>query len=193
MGNISDAAKAFSKLLDIEYQIILGKKKKTILLSIIFDKNHFSHLAGLQYLEDISDLFRSRRDIVFDKILNNSITYSQIESSSFYPQIKERIEYLYFLEEIFDSNKTVFKYNPQMEVFSTIQADFLLKNQIQSRNIFTFLANDKKSGKYFCRSFFPQTNKDYSENQTNWTLLYKKKIQKSSGEETVLFDKLKRL
>ena len=71
-------------------------------------------------------------------------------------------------------------------------ADFLLKNEIHTRNIFTFLSKDNSSGKYFCRSFFPQTDKDYSENQTSWTLLYKKKTHKSSGNEEVLFDKLRK-
>ena len=31
------------------------------------------------------------------------------------------------------------------------------------------------NGKYFCRSFFPQMDKDYSLGQTNWTVLYKKR------------------
>lgn len=90
-----------------------------------------------------------------------------------------------------DDNKTIFKYNPKIEAFSAIQADFLLKNEIQARNVFTFLSKDSASGKYFCRSFFPQLDKDYSLGQTNWTLLYKKKIQKSTGTETVLYDRLK--
>ena len=55
---------------------------------------------------------------------------NQFETSVFYSQIKERIEYLSFLESIMDSNKTIFKYNPQIQVFSAIQADFLLKNEI---------------------------------------------------------------
>ncbi len=91
-----------------------------------------------------------------------------------------------------DSNETIFKYNPALETFSAIQADFLLKNQVQARNIFIFLSGDKSNGKYFCRSFFPQTDKDYSLGQTNWTLLYKKKIHKSAQTETVLYDRMKK-
>jgi hypothetical protein len=73
--------------------------------------------------------------------------------------------------DILDSNKTVFKYTPELEVFSKIQADFLLKNEMHSRNIFTFLSNEKSNGKYFCRTFFPQAEKDYSAKQTTLTLL----------------------
>ena len=190
MGDILKSARAYEKLLDVEYQFILGRKKKNIMLTVSFDALNFFHLAGFQYLEDMPDILRSRRDIVFYKILNEIITTKQISSSHFYPLIKDRIEYLEFLEFIFDSNKTIFKYNPKTQAFSVIESEFLLKNEVNSRNVFTFLSEDKSSGKYFCRSFFPQTDKDYSLGQTSWTLLYKKKIYKSTQSETVLYDKI---
>ena len=193
MGDILTSAKAYLNLIDIEYQLILGRKNKTIALSIYFDENQFFHLAGLQYLEDRPDILRSRRAVVFNKILKGIISKQLIESSSFYKEIKERVDYLAYLEQILDSNKTIFKYNPKLDTFSSISADFLMKNEIQMRNIFTFLSQDKAIGKYFCRSFFPQIDKDYSEGQTTWTLLYKKKIQKSTGQETVLYDRFKNM
>jgi len=189
MGDILAAAKAYTHLLDVEYRIVLGKKKKQISLSIDFEKLHFYHLAGLHYLKDLADTLKGDRAIVFDKILNGNITQALLETSRHYPEIAERIQYLTFLESIIDSNKTVFKYNKKLEAFSAIQADFLLKNEIQARNIFTFLS-ENPDGKYFCRSFFPQTDKDYSNGQSTWTLLYKKKISKSTGTETVLYDRL---
>ena len=191
MGDIYTSAKAYEQLLDIEYHIILGKKNKTVELIIFFDENHFFHLAGFQYLEDLPDILRSRRDIVYNKILNGLITSQQVSASSFYSKISDRIDFLSYLEQIIDDNKTIFKYNPKLEAFSAIQADFLLKNEVKTRNVFTFLSKDSDSGKYFCRSFFPQIDKDYSIGQSNWTLLFKKKIQKSTGNETVLYDRLK--
>ena len=192
MSDILASAKLFSRLLDVEYQILLGKKRKNFLLNIYFEKLHFYHLAGLHHLKDFADTLKGDRDSVFDSILNGNITQSELETSKFYPQIKDRIEYLAYLEQIMDSNETVFKYNPRHEAFSAIQADFLLKNEMHFRNIFTFLSEEKSNGKYFCRSFFPQIDKDYSKGQTNWTLLYKKKIHKSTGEETVLYDRVKK-
>ncbi len=192
MGNILTTAEAYSILVDIEYHILLGKKNKNVSLAISFEETNFFHLAGFQYLEDMPDILRSRRDLLFHKILSGLITQAKIESSKFYSSIKDRIEYLTYLEQIMDSNETVFRYNSKLEVFSAIQADFLMKNTVQARNVFVFLSEDKSSGKYFCRSFFPQTDKDYSEGQAKWTLLYKKKIHKSTGEESVLYDKLKR-
>ena len=192
MGDILTAAKSYTNLLDIEYQIILGKKNKNITFSIFFEEVHFFHLSGLQYLKDLSRVLTESREQIFRKILRGTLTVQQIESSQYYSEIKDRIEYLAFLEQIIDSNRTIFKYNPKLEAFSAIQADFLLKNEVQTRNVFAFLSQEKSNGKYFCRSFFPQIDKDYSIGQTNWTLLYKKKIQKSTGQETVLYDRLKR-
>ena len=190
MGSVLKSAQAYKKLLDIEYMFILGRKNKKIMLTVSFDALNFFHLAGFQYLEDMPDILRSRRDLIFYRILNGDLTPGQISSSVFYSHIKDRVEYLEFLESIFDSNKTVFKYNPKVQAFSVIESEFLMKNELNSRNVFTFLSQDKSSGKYFCRSFFPQADRDYSLGQTNWTLLYKKKIHKSTGEEFVLYDKM---
>lgn len=191
MADILQAAQSFTNLLDVEYQLVLGKKNKTLALAIVFNENNFFHLAGLHYLQDRAKILSGDRSVLFQKILNGIITINQIDSSKHYPIIKDRIDYLIYLEQIMDDNKTIFKYNPKIEAFSAIQAEFLLKNEIQARNVFTFLSKDSASGKYFCRSFFPQLDKDYSLGQTNWTLLYKKKIQKSTGTETVLYDRLK--
>ncbi|MBQ9621943.1 MAG: hypothetical protein IJR39_01210 [Treponema sp.] len=38
-------------------------------------------------------------------------------------------------------------------------ADFLMKDEIKTRNVFTFLSQDSATGKYFCRSFFLKLTK----------------------------------
>lgn len=192
MADILLAARSYAKLLDVEYHILLGKKNKQLILSINFEKLHFYHLAGLHYLKDLADILKGDRGIVFEKILNGTITQTELENSRHYPEIENRIGYLVYLEAIMDSNETIFKYNPKLESFSAIQADFLMKNQLQARNVFTFLSENKLNGKYFCRSFFPQMDKDYSLGQTNRTVLYKKKINKSEHTECILCDKLRK-
>ena len=185
MANILDAQKAFSKLLDIEYQFVLGRKDKTVSLTIEFQKYHFFHLAGLQYLKDLSRLFIPAEG-VYNQIESGQLPVSYIESSNNYDYIKGRVEYLPNLEYIFDSNDTIFKYNPELQAFSVIEADFLLRNEINKVPIFVFLSKDKNK-KYFCKTFFPQGKKNYTERQTKWTVLFKKKIVKSTNTETVLY------
>lgn len=94
------------------------------------------------------------------------------------------------LEQMIDSNDTVFKYNKKANMYSMIEADYLMENKMESRNLFLFLSNDD-GDKYFCRSFFPEEKMDYSKNQESWTLLYKKKTDLITGIETVLYNKLK--
>ena len=185
MANILDAQKAFSKLLDIEYQFVLGRKDKTVSLTIEFQKYHFFHLAGLQYLKDLSRLFIPAEKI-YNQIESGQLPVSYIESSNNYNYIKGRVEYLPSLEYIFNSNDTIFKYNPELQAFSVIEADFLLRNEINKVPIFVFLSKDKNE-KYFCKTFFPQEKKDYTERQIKWTVLFKKKIVKSTNTETVLY------
>ncbi|MDD6627918.1 MAG: PBECR4 domain-containing protein [Lachnospiraceae bacterium] len=160
MRNIYDCVDAFFPLLDTEYEIILGRKDVSTALNIGFDKRDCYHLMGLQYLVDRPELNRDRGKI------------------------------LPLLEELLDNNETVFKYNQKANCFSMIQANYLMKNHIEGRNLFLFLSLNKDN-KYFCRSFFPQDQKDYTQNQASWTLLYKKKKYISTGKEVILYNHLK--
>ena len=191
MHNIYDCVDSFASLLDTEYRLILGRKGEAVSLKITFDKKDCFHLMGLQYLTDRPELSRDRGKI-FDEIKTRVLTKEQIESSDLYEQIVDRVDLLPFLEDLFDSNDTVFKYNDKKNSFSMIKADYLMKNRLVDKNVFIFLSKDKNDT-YFCRSFFPETNRDYSKNQASWTLLYKEKLKKSIGQSAVLYDRLKRV
>lgn len=85
-------------------------------------------------------------------------------------------------EKIFDSIM-------ERNSFSKIEADYLMRNQIENQRIFIFLSQNRDE-KYFCRSFFPQERFDYSKNQPLWTLLYKKKVRITTGEEIILYNRM---
>ena len=115
---------------------------------------------GLQYLVDRPELSRDR-GWVFDEIADGTITIEKIESSDFYNKIEQRVHFLPLLEQMIDSNDTVFKYNKKANMYSMIEADYLMENNVESRNLFLFLSNDEGDN-YFCRSFFPEEKMDYS-------------------------------
>ena len=190
MRSVNDCISSFISLLSTEYEIILGRKGIAVKLIIIFDKKDCFHLMGLQYLADRPELRRDRGKI-FDEIQKGIIKQEQIESSDFYYKIQDRIHFLPLLEKILDSNDTVFKYNGKTNIYSMIEADYLMKNHMEDRNLFLFLSN-KKDDYYFCRSFFPEEKMDYTKKQASWTLLYKKKKNLSDGTEMVLYDRLKK-
>ncbi|MCD7954166.1 MAG: PBECR4 domain-containing protein [Lachnospiraceae bacterium] len=187
MSNIYDCVNSFISLLNTRYHLILGRKGVSVSLQVEFTKNDCFHLMGLQYLTDRPELKRNRA-VIFDEIRDHIIKRDQIESSDFYPQICDRIRYLPMLEELFDKNDTIFKYNQKRNLYSMIEADYLMKNKLENRALYIFLSQNK-DGNYFCRSFFPETKMDYTKNQALWTLLYKSKIHVSNGEEIILYDR----
>ena len=142
MHNIYDCVDSFVSLLDTEYRLTLGRKGEAVSLNITFDKKDCFHLMGLQYLTDRPELSRDRGKI-FDEIKARVLTKEQIESSDLYEQIIDRIDLLPFLEDLFDSNDTVFKYNEKANTYSMIKADYLMKSRLEERNLFLFLAKDK--------------------------------------------------
>ena len=188
MRTVIDCIDSFIPLLDTEYEIVLGRKGKAVKLIVNFDKKDCFHLMGLQYLTDRPELRRDRGK-VFDDIKNGKIKPEQIESSDFYHKIRERVHFLPLLESLLDSNDTVFKYNKKANTYSMIEADYLMKNCMEDRNLFLFLANEEGE-RYFCRSFFPEEKTDYTRKQASWTLLYKKKKNLADGTEEILYNRL---
>lgn len=189
------SAKAFENLLNIKYHIILGRKGKTVEFEIDFDKTDYFHLVGLHYLSDMPNLKRNR-DEIFNKIIAGDITYSQLEKSVFFYDssnrygINMRITHFSDIENILDSNDTVFKYSKDRSRFSNIDASYLLTAYSNNEKIYLFLADEKyRSGKV-CMSFFPKRNTDYEFNQIKMTLLYKEKIFIDSGKSIVLYDRI---
>ena len=190
MRNVLDCINAFIPLLSTEYELVLGRKGVSVTLRISFDKKDCFHLMGLQYLVDRPELSRDRGR-VFDEIADGTITIEKIESSDFYNKIEQRVHFLPLLEQMIDSNDTVFKYNKKANMYSMIEADYLMENNVESRNLFLFLSNARDDS-YFCRSFFPEEKMNYTKNQASWTLLYKKKRNLIDGSEHILYDRLKK-
>lgn len=137
MRTVVDCVSSFVPLLLTEYEIVLGRKNVAVKLTITFDKKDCFHLMGLQYLTDRPELRRDRGKI-FDEIQNGIIKRENIESSDFYQEIQDRVHFLPLLEKILDSNDTVFKYNKKANIYSMIEADYLMKNHMEGKILFLF-------------------------------------------------------
>ena len=137
MRNVLDCINAFIPLLSTEYELVLGRKGVSVTLRISFDKKDCFHLMGLQYLVDRPELSRDRGR-VFDEIADGTITIEKIESSDFYNKIEQRVHFLPLLEQMIDNNDTVFKYNKKANMYSMIEADYLMENNMENRNLFLF-------------------------------------------------------
>lgn len=189
MDKLKECAKAFEKLIDKQYHIIIGRKGKSVDLTIEFTPLDFHHLMGLGKLKDLRISTQNRGE-VFSGILNGTISDNTINQSRYISQIQNRFSPLASIEQIFDDNKLIFRYNEKQNKFSLIQADYLLSTPHENNDIYIFIAQKERSNFYYCRSFFPKEYKDYTIGQPAYTLLFKEKITLSTGEKEVQYDRL---
>lgn len=183
------SAEGFHSLLDTQYHLIIGRKGKSVDLTIEFKPIDFHHLLGLGKLKDLR-IATQNRESVFFGILNGTITYPSICKSRYIGQIENRFTPLSHIEQIFDSNKLIFRYNEKQNQFSLIEADYLLSTDFSGNDIYIFIQEKEIAGRFFCRSFFPKEKKDYTIGQSQFTLLFKEKITVSTREKIVQYNRL---
>jgi len=53
-----------------------------------------------------------------------------------------------------------------------------------------YIAKSDEMDEYFCRSFFPKEETNYTAGHIRYTLLYKEKIDLATGEVLVQYDRL---
>ena len=118
------------------------------------------------------------------------MTLQQASRSSFFQAMELRLKHLAGLEAFIDSNEIIFRYNAKANVFSAISADYLLQNDFEGNPVYLFLAQRIGTDIQVCRTFFPKTEKDYTEGQPRYTLLKKEKKNLKTGETEIQFDRL---
>ena len=181
---ILKCAKAFEKLLDTQYSVTIAHKGNKIDFIIGFEATDFHHLVGLHKLKDLR-ISRAEREKVFHKILEGEISDSDIRRSRYFREIEKRLNAFANFEDILDSNQLIFRYITPPSQFSQIQAQFLLSTPYQNEEIYIFIDRKDNAENFFCRSFFPKVEKDYTIGQVKYTLLYKEKRTVSTGESVV--------
>jgi len=81
-------------------------------------------------------------------------------------------------------------YNKKLQSFSLIEAEYLLSTPYESTDIYIFLDQLPEPNSFFCRSFFPKEDKDYTKGQAVYTLLKKEKTILSTGNTIIQYDRL---
>lgn len=181
-------AKAFERLSHMEYNMVIGRKGKAVSLHVQFAPVNFHHLAGLHKLRDLA-LAAENREKVFYRIIDKTITSEHIARSAFAYESHKRLKSLTNLEALFDANELIFQYHEKRQMYSVLQADFLLESPLENQPVYIFLSQ-KHNQTYFCRSQFIKEDKDYALGQTKYTLLYKEKVNMNTGHVTVQYDRL---
>lgn len=193
MDRISECASSFKKLCDVSYRFIVSFQRKTREINLDFRETDFFHLAGFQYLSDLT-IPRNRKTILYNILEKKCITDKVLQKSKhFYNynsevDIKSRIEELQFLEDYLDTDNMIKIFSVKDDIYlnSKIDAEYIIESRLKNRHIsvYIFLARRKENVDFYCvKSFFVKKNVVYGGNTLYW--MYKEKI--IDGLSTILF------
>lgn len=186
MEKIKLCAVSFSRLTACQYEIVLGRKGKSVTVLLGFRIEDFFHLAGLQKLTDLTQIRDRKHEYVFQDILNGRITDANLATSTRFSEIEHRIDLLAQIEQMLDGDDLYFAYDVNAHPYSKICAKYLVSGSIDGTTAFLFL-DENKAGTYFPRSFFPMEQKDYRIGLKKYTLLKKTKINLDTAERELQF------
>ena len=185
-----DSAVTWKKLCSYTYHLTYGFKKKLHDVTITFDPRDFPHLAGFHYLYDIA-LPRYSSAKQLERILEGKITQAQIEKAIEYEElVKPRLLALRSLDQVLDSDFTLYSFVPRFAPFTTqLQADYLIESQLNGIS-FVFLVRSRKKDTVSdctCISTFTKAERDFAKNQRPYEFLKKTRRSLEQNTETVLF------
>lgn len=188
------AAILWNKLTEYRYIFTYGYKKQLYTINLTFSMEDFPHLAGFQYLKDLT-LPRYNTKKIVEQILKQKISYEQIiKGMQYETMVKPRLEALVRLEHILNNDFLLFSYMPDKYPFTTtIQADYLISGHLDVIN-FVFIIQTTPNGDakcdYLCCSAFTKGARNYETNQRTLALLKKEHIHIPTNTSTILLDKL---
>ena len=189
-----ECVQKFNQLLYTRYHLVLGRARRSVEFTVTFDKTDCHHLMGIHYLADRND--KRGRNIIFDDLLHSAESRRYFASSEYWnDELSDRVFCTTNLENILDDDSTVFRYHhKKLQFFSKIQAKYLVDyshsdaDHSDIPDLYLFLDKRKDSDERYCKSVFAKgTNRDYSERQERWTVLFKEKENIVSGEKTILY------
>ena len=194
MNLLQQSALAWKEKTEYRYLFTYGYKKKLYPINLTFSLEDYPHLAGFQYMKDISLPNYTSAKIV-DRILEGKILFEKVQKASLYEEmIKPRLEALVHLKNSLDNEFTLYSYMPRMYPFITnIKADYLIASHINIDS-FIFIIRSTPQGEakcdFLCCSIFEEGDRDYEANQRSRALLKKERVHIPTNTSTILLDKL---
>lgn len=168
MDPLCQIANNFLRLTRFSYRFELGKKGRIVDIDLRFDRGHFHHLAGFQYLRDIDFIRTAEREVVFHAVLEERITMASLKKSPNFQKILPRLSVLNNLENYLDSDQLIFRYLEEKS-FSKIKADYLLENHLNDSISYLFIA---KNNEWFAAvSLFEKGTQNYSKGMPKYAIL----------------------
>ena len=167
MDLLLSAAQTWRVLLDSEYNLIYGKKKKLYTVRLVFSPEDFYHNAGFQHLDDITFSHITSHPKTLDSVLSGTITQEMIQKSQNYLSFVEpRLKAIVYLQNLLESDFRTYMFNARKLPFIPRYRQNTLLSETSSDIVFLFTDADADDGHYFPRSIFVQDIRDYTINQT---------------------------
>lgn len=179
-----------------EYEKILNNKYKYILengasLEIIFKKSFFPHLIGLHKLKDRDNFNKLNSEEgqatrIYREIKKGKITIEDIKKSSYFLEIKERIETFLQIEEILAFSEVLINFKKEILKKQT-KMDTELKSNIifykKIKDMYIHLCIVKQNGKVYPESFFTRKDANYIKGQAKRLILEKEIITNTAEKK----------
>lgn len=194
MDLLQQSAQVWKEITEYRYLFTYGYKKQLYPINLTFSLEDYPHLAGFQYMKDIS-LPNYSSAKVADRILQRKILFEKVQEATQYEDmIKPRLEALVHLKESLDNEFNLYSYMSRMYPFHTsIKADYLISSHFSVNNfIFIIRANAQGELKcdFLCCSIFEKGDRNYETNQRARTLMKKERIHIPSNTTDILLDRL---
>ena len=188
MNRLQRNAQVYAKLVDTEYIFYLGYKGKCKKVILRFPVESFQHLEGIGQLKDLV-FHQLKGSDIFNKTLNGEISEIDLQKSIEYDLhfTENKIEYLYLIEDFIDNNEIVFNYIKHKIKGSSIQAKIFLYKDMREQEIYLFLDSTNDDEYYYPRSFVVSPDVDYKTGQFKYTVLWKEKRNRKTGESQELY------
>jgi hypothetical protein len=84
MNILQQSAYAWGNLSEYQYLLTYGYKKQLYTINLTFSPEDYPHLAGFQYMKDIS-LPKYTPAKIIDRILDNKISFDTVQKSIHVP------------------------------------------------------------------------------------------------------------
>lgn len=199
--SVTHAVQSYEKLLNKEYEVVIGRKGKSRVINICFDKDACFHAMGLNHLNDLI-LDTTNKELLFDSILNpDDLRYTDefFESSKYYKDYEDRIKEFDKLESILDNlgakEIRLYEFYPERLHNCKIEADYYIldaRDTIIRLNVFLKKKNNMYTLKIMSMFIQKQSElkknkgiQDYEYNQTQYTVLQNTKITKDNIDSLV--------
>lgn len=164
----------YQHFLNINYKLILGYKGKTQELQLIFRKDDFRHLIGLQYLKDLQQL-KHPANVIFERIQKQEILLSELEKSNHFHTIEHRIldfsqHFSNIIETLISGTAKIYRCTTaNIHPNSKITADYMIVYEKNKNTFYLFLK--KQNTIYTPISFFRKDKLDFEKNNPNVILM----------------------